>query len=211
VVIDPGHGGTNAGAPSIREGLYEKSVTLAYAQELATRLRARGLRVALTRRDDRYLSLRQRARFANERRADLFVSLHANASFDRSRRGFETFVLSPDALDIDGRALRVDDGAPRLGVERDISFVLDDIERGLSLPRAAMLAQRIQRQMRRVRGRQDDRGVRQESHHVLLGATMPAVLVEIGFIDHPIEGGELLEAKVRADICEALAKAIARE
>jgi N-acetylmuramoyl-L-alanine amidase len=86
--------------------------------------------------------------------------------------------------------------------------VLDDLERGAAQWEAADLAARMQRALRERRGSAGDRGVRQDEHHVLLGATMPAVLVEVGFIDHPIEGKELTEPTTQGAIADALAEAI---
>ena len=86
--------------------------------------------------------------------------------------------------------------------------MLDDVERGACQWEAAELAAAVQRELRAVRGAVGDRGVRQDAHHVLLGATMPAVLVEVGFIDHPIEGKELARADVQAALAAALSRAI---
>ena len=209
VVLDPGHGGTNTGAPGVGSGIYEKSETLALARGVRQRLAALGVEVVLTRTDDTYVSLRNRVRHANELDADLFVSIHANATDAHAQRGFETYVLSPEALDIDGRALRDDEGTPRRDVDAATAALLDDVERGASQPLAASFAADIQSRLSEARGARWDRGVRQASMHVLLGATMPAVLVEVGFIDHPIEGLELMQASVQSAICDALADAIA--
>ncbi|MGN6104957.1 MAG: N-acetylmuramoyl-L-alanine amidase family protein, partial [Kofleriaceae bacterium] len=119
VVIDPGHGGSNTGARGVV--LPEKQLTLALANQVAERLRARAITVELTRTTDATLTLRQRVAHADRLPADLFVSLHANASTSRSQRGFETFVLSPRAIDIDGRAHRADPPTPRAGGEPDIA------------------------------------------------------------------------------------------
>jgi N-acetylmuramoyl-L-alanine amidase len=209
VVLDPGHGGTNSGAPSVRPNIFEKHLTLALAGELRRELVQRGFRVELTRVRDEYLTLRQRGRMANQLDADLFVSIHANATESHSHSGYETFILTPEAVDVDSRALRLDSGRVRGDLDRDTALLLDDVERSTSQERAAQVAASIQRQMRRVRGEVGDRGVRQDSMHVLLGATMPAVLVEVGFIDHPIEGEEILDPELRAGIVTALADAIA--
>jgi len=208
VVVDPGHGGANLGAPSVVRGIYEKSVTLALARDLERELGQRGIDVVLTRDRDEYLLLRQRVRKANEIGADLFVILHCNATEKHTQRGYETFILSPDALDVDARAIRGREGAPRPGVDGDTALLLDEVERGTSLPAAADLATAIQAHLREVRGASSDRGVRQASMHVLLGATMPAVLVEVGFIDHPEEGLELLDPAVQAELAKAIATAI---
>ena len=208
VVLDPGHGGSNLGAAGTT-GIHEKQLSLTLATAVADRLRARGITVELTRTDDRTLTLRQRVAFADQLPADLFVSIHANASPTRTQHGYETYVLTAHGIDIDGRALRSDTATPRPGVDPDIALVLDDIERGASQWEAADLAARVQRALRDRRGPDGDRGVRQDAQHVLLGATMPAVLVEVGFIDHPIEGHQLTDPAVAAQLADAIADAIA--
>ena len=209
VVLDPGHGGSNAGATGTGgSGLREKQLTFALANQVADRLRAKGIATQLTRTADVTRTLRQRVEFADHNNADLFVSIHANASPTRTQRGFETFVLTPRGVDVDARALRSDTTTPRPGVDPDIGFVLDDVERGAVQWEAADLAVRIQHNLRDRRGAAGDRGVRQDSQHVLLGATMPAVLVEVGFVDHPVEGKELAQPAVQAQLADAIAEAI---
>jgi N-acetylmuramoyl-L-alanine amidase len=207
VVLDPGHGGSNLGATGTT-GLHEKQLSLVLAAAVADRLRTRGITVELTRTTDRTLTLRQRVALAGHARADLFVSIHANASPSRTQRGYETYVLTPRGVDVDGRALRSDTTTPRPGVAPDVALVLDDVERGASQWEAADLAARMQRALRDRRGGDADRGVRQDAQHVLLGATMPAVLVEVGFIDHPIEGRQLADPAVQAQLADAIAEAI---
>lgn len=207
VVLDPGHGGSNPGAQGVA-GLREKQLTLALANQVATRLRERGIAVTLTRTTDRTLTLRQRVELADKLPADIFVSIHANASTTRVHRGYETYVLTARGVDVDARALRSGTTTPRPGLDPETALVLDDLERGASQWESAELAARMQRSLRDRRGPAGDRGVRQDAHHVLLGATMPAVLVEVGFIDHPIEGKELAEPTVQAGIAAAIAEAI---
>ncbi|MBL9020133.1 MAG: N-acetylmuramoyl-L-alanine amidase [Myxococcales bacterium] len=209
VVLDPGHGGSNAGTRGA--GLHEKQLTLVLANLVAQKLRAGGVTVELTRTDDRTLTLRQRIAHANRRAADVFVSIHANASPTRTQRGYETFVLTARGVDVDGRALRSETTTPRPGTDADIALVLDDVERGASQWEAADLAARMQRALRDRRGKDGDRGVRQDAHHVLLGATMPAVLVEVGFLDHPIEGKELADPAVQQLLANAIAEAITEQ
>jgi len=208
VVLDPGHGGSNAGAQGAVATLHEKQLTLAIANQVAVKLRDKGIAVQLTRTDDRTLTLRQRTEIADRANADLFVSIHANASPTRTQRGYETYVLTTKGVDVDARALRAEPVTPRTGVDPDIALVLDDVERGAAQWEAADLAARMQRAIKDRRGAEGDRGVRQDSEHVLLGATMPAVLVEVGFIDHPIEGKELAEPNVQAQLAAAIAEAI---
>ncbi len=223
ILIDPGHGGSNTGAPAAAAasaaadadsarvrtgGLREKHVTLAIARQLWDILDARGYRVLLTRDRDVYLTLRQRVRMANRLGADLFISVHTNASPSHNRRGYETFLLPPHALDIDSRALRLEDGAIRPGLERETALLLDDLERGAAQTGAAELASAIQDRLRALRGPEFDRGVRQSAMDVLFGATMPAVLCELGFLDHPVEGPELADPALQRKLAEALADAI---
>jgi N-acetylmuramoyl-L-alanine amidase len=208
VVIDPGHGGSNTGCAGVVEGVYEKRFTLALALALAERLRAAGVDVVMTRDDDRYLTLRERVRFANRADADLFVSVHANASPSRAQRGFETWVLAPDALDIDTRAIRAGDGPPRPGLAPEVVAVLDDAERGGALVPALRVAERMQTRLSEVWGQARSRGVRQGNQDVLMGLTMPGVLVEVGFLDHPAEGAELLRHETRTRLADALAAAV---
>ncbi len=209
VVIDPGHGGSNLGATGGGGALREKQVTLAIARQVQAALAARGIDAVLTRDDDRTLTLRQRLIGAEARDADAFVSIHCNASPSRSQRGYETYVLTPGGVDVDARALRGDAAAPRPELPPAVAAVLDDVERGAAQWDAAELAVAMQRRLRAVRGPEGDRGVRQDAQHVLLGATMPAVLVEVGFIDHPAEGRELVDPAVQDQLAGAVARAIA--
>jgi N-acetylmuramoyl-L-alanine amidase len=206
VVLDPGHGGSNPGAQG--PGIHEKQLTLAIANLVAAHLRDHGIDVTMTRTTDRTLTLRQRTEVADHLPADLFVSIHANASPTRTQRGYETYVLTAKGIDVDARALRSDTTTPRPGIDPEIALVLDDIERGAAQWEAAELAARVQDNLRDRRGSDGDRGVRQDAQHVLLGATMPAILVEVGFIDHPIEGKQLAEPAVQSQLASAIALAI---
>jgi N-acetylmuramoyl-L-alanine amidase len=206
VVLDPGHGGSNAGAQG--PGIHEKQLTLAIASLVAAHLREHNIDVVLTRTDDKTLTLRQRTEVADHLPADLFVSIHANASPTRTQRGYETYVLTVKGVDVDARALRSESSTPRPGVDPETALVLDDVERGAAQWEAADLAARVQHNLRDRRGPDGDRGVRQDAQHVLLGATMPAILVEVGFIDHPIEGRQLTEPAVQSQLAQAIAEAI---
>lgn len=208
IVIDPGHGGSNSGAVAIVPTVLEKQITLAIAEMVAGQLAQAGMDVRLTRADDRALTLRERVEFAELSQADLFISVHANASPSRQQQGFETYVLSARAIDVDAPALRHDMTRPRPGIDPATAQVLDDIERGVSQWRSIDIAERVQREMAKARPGSPNRGIRQDSQHVLLGATMPAVLVEVGFIDHPREGRELMTHSVQAGIADALARSV---
>ena len=202
VVIDAGHGGSNTGAPGLVAGAYEKRVTLAVARALADELRARGVDVVMTRDRDEYLTLRERVRRANAAGPDCFVSLHANASGDRSRRGIETWVLARDAAEVEARR-----AASR---ERDdVHGLLTELALLDAARVSAGLARDVQSELVAATGSLD-RGVRQYGYDVLAGVTAPAVLVEMGFLDHPIEGAALLEPAHERRIAAALAAGILR-
>jgi N-acetylmuramoyl-L-alanine amidase len=208
VLIDPGHGGSNTGAPGRRTGLFEKRVTLQVARLLAERLRQAGVEAALTRRGDRYLTLRQRSRLANALRPTCFVSLHTNASPDHARRGIETFVLQREAVDVDARRR----AAHASGA---VETVLADLEHLEVARRSLELASAVQLHLtgeeaepRHGRRSPLDRGVKQAGYDVLSGVAVPAILVELGFIDHPVEGVELLDEEHQARLADRLAAGI---
>ena len=109
---------------------------------------------------------------------------------------------------MEARAIRSSDGPPRPGLDEETARILDDVEQGTALTGAVALAARMQRALAEVWGKALDRGIKQAPMDVLMGHTAPAVLVEVGFIDHPIEGTELLRHEMREKIADAIAKAI---
>jgi N-acetylmuramoyl-L-alanine amidase len=209
IMLDAGHGGTNRGAfgPFIKR--HEKQLTLDLARRTARYLShgLPGVRVLMTRRRDRYLTLAERVRMANRARADLFVSIHLNATESHSQRGFETFILTRDASDKEAGRL-VAAGAAAGGESAVVQRILADLRHAAAHGASARLARAMQRQLERVRGPALNRGVRQAPFDVLLGLRMPGVLAEVGFIDHPTESLELGDPGVREAISAALAAAV---
>jgi N-acetylmuramoyl-L-alanine amidase len=214
IVVDAGHGGHDTGAigPS---GVREKDVTLAMAQRLARRLAARGYDVVLTRRDDRYVPLEERTAIANARRGDLFVSLHANAHPRRDRHGVETYVLEL----ADGRyarrlAARENGALDGASESRDVRRILADLDAQSSSEPSRRLAGDVQRELcAGIRGRVGDvrdLGVKSALFHVLVGARMPAVLVETSFISNPAEERRLASARFQDEVAVSVARAIDR-
>ncbi len=202
VVVDAGHGGSNTGAPGLVAGAYEKRVTLAVARALADELRARGFAVTMTRTHDEYLTLRERVRRANGVAPDCFVSLHTNASGDRARRGVETWVLARDAAEVEARRAASQQ-------HDDVQALLTELSRLEAHKRSLLLGRAVQAELVAATGGVD-RGVRQAGYDVLAGVAAPAVLVEMGFLDHPIEGAALLDPAQQRRIAQALASGIAR-
>lgn len=226
IVLDPGHGGTNRGAHGPAHGRHEKELTLVLARDAAKRLRKLmpRARVRLTRRRDRYLTLAQRRDLANRWGATVFVSIHLNASRSRSQSGFETYVLSTEASDKEAARLahaenraagpsRAGEGrepagrAPRKG---DVAAILGDLQQRAAHARSLALAKSMQGALREARPKAKNRGVRQAPFDVLLGLRMPGVLVEVGFIDHVIEGKQMVDPTVQARIARALATGVHR-
>jgi N-acetylmuramoyl-L-alanine amidase len=196
VVLDPGHGGTNQGAPARARGVgFEKDHTLVIAQKVAARLRAAGVLVYLTRETDLDLALADRVRFANARRADVFVSVHLNSTERPGPVGHETFFLSLEASDEASRRLarfENDEGGTRTTAQLqspdgDVAGILLDLTQTRAHHDAERLAASIQGRMVK-QSPFPNRGVLQAPFVVLMGAAMPAVVVEAGFLNHKDEG-----------------------
>jgi len=213
LVLDPGHGGHNEGALAEAVGQHEKRLTLIVAKMVAHEL-AKGpqrVRVLLTRYRDRYVSLRDRALRANLARADLFVSVHFNACESHARRGFETYVLSPDASSRDAARLAARENEQRAATNQPwdpVAAIVSDLRQRALHGESVRLATAIQAALAAQRPGVPDRGVRQAPFDVLLGLRMPGVLVELGFVDHPVEGLELGQSQVLRQLARGLARGI---
>ncbi len=215
VVIDPGHGGAELGAVG-PTGLREKDVTLDLARRLQKLLRSdRRIDVVLTRDEDRAVGLDERTAIANHNQADLFVSIHLNASRRSDAHGAETYFLSHDATDdeartvaaLENRSYGVQEGSLPNEGEDGLKLVLWDLAQNQYLAESSALAERVQQHMNELAGTRD-RGVRQAPFRVLMGATMPAVLVEAGFISNPEEERKFKTLAYRNDLVTAMATAI---
>ncbi len=210
VVVDPGHGGRDTGAIG-PHGVREKDVALAIARALAQRLRALGFTVILTRKDDSYVSLDERTRIANQARADLFVSVHCNAARRRTLSGVETWTLNV-ASDRYATRLATFENADAERTVSDLRLILADLATRANATDARDLAQAVQsslvRNLRARVGSLEDHGVKQALFYVLLGAHMPAILVETGFISNPAEEGRLRSRKYQGSTADAIARGV---
>jgi N-acetylmuramoyl-L-alanine amidase len=216
IVIDPGHGGKDCGAVGYRN-YQEKDIVLAIAAKTAARLRARGYTVHMTRSSDRFIKLRKRTHFANRKKADLFISIHANAVPKRKIRyayGLETYFLSPS------RSTRATNAAAlenKTEVE-DMNFYAKNVflnalnsEKIVASHKLAIdLQSSILSSLRARYGNVKDGGVREGPFWVLVGAQMPAVLVEVGFITHPTEGARLHSKSYQDYFARGLAEGVDR-
>lgn len=214
IVIDPGHGGEQQGAPG-PDKRWEKELTLAIAKRFAARVRDElAANAILTRDADAHVHLGRRIGFANQHGADLFISIHLNSmptAWERARlKGIETYFLSADASD--ERAARVaatenaDDG-PKKRPSGDLALILDDLTLTAAHQDAARLAMAVHTALV-SRLHATDHGVQQAPFVVLEGAQMPAILCEVGFISHPEEGAKLASPAYQDEVAEALVQGV---
>lgn len=213
IVIDPGHGGVETGAIS-QGGLVEKDLTLWFAGALARQLERRlPVRVLLTRDRDVDIPLDSRTAFANQQKADLFISLHLNSWFGRGARGAESYFLSRSATDEraaesaarENQAVAASAGDPELGLE----LILWDLAQSHHLAESQRFANLVQEELNASLGL-ENRGVKQAPFRVLVGAAMPAVVVELGFLSNPEEAAKLQDPAHRGELVEALVRAVVR-
>lgn len=217
VVIDPGHGGKDPGAQGAF-GVPEKDVTLALAYLIKEKLEeGGGVRVVLTRKDDRYVSLEERTATANAQGAELFVSVHANASESDSLSGIETYTLNNTDDRATIRLAALENGLTLAGAtpgEQDLAYILSDLVQTGKEDESTLLARAVQSELvRYLRGRWksvSDLGVKKGPFYVLVGAYMPCVLVEVGFLTHPVEGPRMATHRYQRDIADGVAEGIRR-
>lgn len=212
IVLDPGHGGHDNGTTG-PEGLHEKDLVLDIAKRLGALIEERmNSEVIYTRTDDTFVPLEERTEIANKAKADLFLSIHANSSPLRSANGVETYYLnfttSRAALDL---AARENAGSQKSVFE--LQDLLEKIALKDKVDESREFASRIQSALYASSAKTDvrarDRGVRKAPFVVLIGASMPSVLAEIGFISNTREENAMKRAEHRQRLAEALYKGIA--
>jgi N-acetylmuramoyl-L-alanine amidase len=215
VVIDAGHGGKDPGAIGYK-GLREKDVTLAIARNLYDRLaREPDFEPILTRDRDRFISLMERPRVAIVNDADLFISIHGNSISNRKTRGFETYFLgearSEEAKRVairENSVIEFEDPATRPKPDA-MDYILTSLRQNMNVSESRHFAGVAQNSLRSAFDTRD-RGVKQAGYWVLVGASgsMPAVLVEVGFITNASEAGFLRSSKGQDRIAGTLAEAV---
>ena len=218
IVIDPGHGGPETGAigPS---GAQEKELTLILARDLEARLESSlPVRVVLTRNEDASIAHDTRAAIANQNKADLFISIHLNSSLGSGAHGAETYFLSTEATNVRETQAAAQHEGPEGADEAatgddvasaDLELILWDLAQAQYLDESQRFAGLVQRELNEAL-QLKDRGVKQAPFRVLKGAAMPAVLVELGFINNPDEEKKLQDPEYRSQLIEALARAVTR-
>ena len=213
VIIDPGHGGKDYGAPGYLKGVHEKNIVLQIARRLAQKIREElKLEVIMTRNSDRFLTLEERTAFANTKAADLFISIHTNANRDHRAYGIETYFLN---LATDEEAIRVAamENATSTKNISDLQKILYDLMQNAKINESSRLAAYVQSAVIRHLeanhyGRIKSKGVKQAPFYVLLGAQMPSILIEASFISNPRECKRLADPKFQERLAEGVVQGI---
>ena len=213
VVIDAGHGGKDTGTIGPK-GLMEKDLVLDVALRLGRLITERlGAEVVYTRSNDVFIPLEERTKIANDQRADLFISVHANSSPESSATGVETYYFNLTS-DKKGLDLATRENATSLSSISDLSDMLHRAVLQAKVEESREFAQKVQKALwvnsTKMNSKAHDRGVRQAPFVVLIGATMPSILAEIGFVSNPHDERLLKRSDQRDKIAEALLRGVSQ-
>ncbi len=216
IVIDAGHGGKDPGAIGYK-GYREKVVVLSIARELRDILRSRGFKVYMTRSSDHFIKLRKRTKYANKKNADIFISIHANAVGRKDAKkacGIECYFLSTSRSSRAKKVAAMENSADldEMDYYGKQSFlntinshnIVASNKLAIDLQRGALAS--LKSKFKNVK----DAGVREGPFWVLVGAQMPAVLIEVGFITHPSEAQKLVNKKYQKTMAKGLANGVER-
>ncbi len=210
VVIDPGHGGKDPGALS-KFGIREKNLVLSLSKKLAVVLRKKmKAQVFLTRHNDRFITLANRNRIANQKQCDLFLSIHANAAKSPKVDGLEIYYLNK-ATDKASQKLahRENEGSPK--PEKELEAIVSDLIQTASTEESSELAGRVQKSfVRHLQKKYEiqDIHVKTALFYVLVGAKCPSLLVETGFITNKQEAKRLKSKDYQQALVSAIASGI---
>jgi len=211
VVIDAGHGGKDTGTVG-PNGLMEKELVLDVALRLGRLITQRlGAEVIYTRSSDTFIPLEERTKIANDQRADLFISVHANNSGESTATGVETYYFNLTS-DKKGLDLATRENATSGSSISDLSDMLHRAVLQAKLEESREFAQKVQQALwvnsARMNNKAHDRGVRQAPFVVLIGATMPSILAEVGFVSNPHDEKLMKRSDQREKIAEALLRGV---
>jgi N-acetylmuramoyl-L-alanine amidase len=227
IVIDPGHGGTDKGAifddhksikntfksPSKNTGIAEKDLTLMIARDLARELLIKGNSVILTRNEDKDMQLPDRTALANRLKASIFISIHMNSSAEKNQKsgGVETYILnhatddsSKRLADLENKVLKESEATEKTK-SPNVSLIMKDMILDNNLEPSRQLACAVQS---RLTKNSINRGVKQALFYVLLGADMPSILIEAGFINSKSDRERVLKTSSRLKLAAQIAGAI---
>jgi len=213
IVLDAGHGGHDPGARG--NGLREKEITLDVVKRLGKLIEQRtDIEVVYTRDKDVFVPLWERTKFANEAEGKLFLSIHVNANKNKKASGFETYFLRPGKIDasvavveLENSAIKYEKNTARYDKLSNEQHILATMFQSTSMQESEVLADLLQREFdKKLVGQ--NRGVKQAGFIVLIGATMPNVLVELGFISNKNDARRLKQASYRQKAAEGIYAAL---
>lgn len=213
VVIDAGHGGRDPGAQA--NGVREKDVTLAVGLKLGEYLRERlGVNVVFTREDDRFITLKDRGRIANDHGSKLFISIHANAARSSTAHGTETYFLGAhksaaarNTMERENAVVKYENAQHVYEDLTEEALIRMELTQSAYMRKSQELSALIQQQFE-TRARRHNRGVKQAGFYVLWGASMPAVLVELGFVTNRREAAFLRSEQGQDYMASAIYRAV---
>ena len=212
IVIDAGHGGKDPGAVGYR-GTKEKDIALDVAKRLEKKLsKNMNVKIIMTRDEDVFLRLSERTKIANESNGNLFISIHTNAAEDRRASGFETFLIGPNKNEAAVRVAARENAVLELEGTTGKKLTNEDliqatIAQSAFASKSEQFASMVQKEIKK-RVQSKDRGVKQAGFYVLMGASMPNVLVELGFISNPTEEKKLRSHQYRDQLATAIYRAV---
>jgi N-acetylmuramoyl-L-alanine amidase len=213
IVIDPGHGGKDPGAIGV-DNIKEKEITLNISKQLGKMIeRNLGLKVIYTRDEDVFIPLWKRTQIANNSGGDMFISIHANSA-NHKIKGFETYLLrigkTEAAIEVakrENETIKLEEKNHQYIDFSDAKKIVATITQNSAMKGSEFLAERIQANLSK-RLNSTDRGVKQAGFHVLVGASMPNVLVEVGFVTNKYEAKQLTKAQYKREIAKGLFEAV---
>lgn len=212
IVIDAGHGGKDPGARGYYRGAREKDITLSIAKKLAKKIRSRlGCEVILTRDNDKFLTLEERTALANTENADLFISIHVNAHRNKHAFGTETYFLNLATDEESIRVAAMENATSKKNIS-DLQTILMDLMQNAKINESSRLAGYVQGHMVKDLNKKyrniKDKGVKQAPFYVLLGAQMPAILIETAFISNARECKRLMDPNFQSRLCDGIVRGI---
>ncbi len=210
IVIDAGHGGKDAGAIGYKQRM-EKHLVLEMALQLGKELKSRGYKVFYTRQSDEFIDLRDRTKVANDKNADLFISIHANAAPNEvkklSMKGLETFFLSPDRSERSKNVAALENQSTMEEMDfysKETFLNVFNREKIVLSNKVAIDVQSSMLKSVRKKYSVEDGGVREAPFWVLVGATMPSVLIEVGYISNPEESDNMFNPQYQKQLVDGI-------
>ena len=217
VVIDAGHGGHDSGAFS--GGKKEKDLVLQITKKLYKELRSRGYKVYLTRNTDEFLKLSQRTRIADHKDAKVFISIHANAIANKARfnqvEGVETYFLQKTRDDRSQRIASRENASVLQGTDQlSRNVIVDSVLAGPKVIHSHKLAIDVQNgMMRNLKGKYPDvknGGAKPGPFYILVGASRPSILIEVGYLTNPKERSRLFTSDYQSRIAKGVAEGVGK-